>query len=679
MSRLSSKRKAALWAVAALWCTTHTAVCTANPVVFVHGYDHLGSASAGDVWNNMARLMREDAGWGASELYQVNLYGGGRTTATPIEELAEYLAQEIDVFYANNGNVPIDIVAHSMGGLVVRAMVANGNLSDGVLRRFVPIATPHYGQDLAPSVQASQMKYGSRFLWEMAAAWEFDGKSLPRSDVLSIVGLLNNDLVGWDGLVHYWSAALADTAARYVDRGHSGAHARTITACRGADDVLGTSDDSADAVYLLVTSFLTNGTVPAQNDPGFVAGGGLAAPNAPNGVVFFQSVDGRGDPIPYDKPIVASAVPNQGLGVFLSRSHGDLANAFGYGDANLIGVELLGSSRADRGLLPATYELAVSPSQGATHPLFNRSGITVTAGRTTVVCFRPSLEPLDFDGDGQNDVASYQMGAGAWSILQSSVAPPNDNIAQKWGVPGDLPVPGDYDGDGQTDIAVFRMSTGMWHIILSKTQEYARGKWGIPADVPVCGDYDGDRLSDLAIFRRDTSTWYLHHSSDGASTVQKWGVSGDIPVSADYDGDGRTDIGIYRYSTKQWIIQLSGDGAVLRRKWGIDSDIPVPADYDGDRLADIAVFRPTTGYWYVLLTASSTPVIQKWGIPGDTPVPADYDGDKISDFAIRRPSDGKWVIERSSDGTATIHLREAGDWQPVLPQYHVNRLFGFER
>ena len=285
---------------------------------------------------------------------------------------------------------------------------------------------------------------------------------------------------------------------------------------------------------------------------------------------------------------------------------------------------------------------------------------------------------LDFDGDGLSDVASYQMSAGRWSILQSGVAPPNDDIAQKWGVPGDIPVPGDYDGDGKTDIAVFRLYTGMWYVILSTTQGSAYGKWGIIADVPVCGDYDGDSFSDLAVFRRDNSTWYIHHSSDGSSTVQKWGVDGDTPVPADYDGDGLTDIGIYRYSTKQWIIQLSGDGTVLRRKWGIDNDIPVPADYDGDGVDDIAVFRPTTGYWFVLLTATGTPVVQKWGIPGDTPVPADYDGDGISDFAVRRSSDGKWVIERSSDESAAVHMREAGDWEPVLPQYHINQLFGFE-
>jgi len=284
---------------------------------------------------------------------------------------------------------------------------------------------------------------------------------------------------------------------------------------------------------------------------------------------------------------------------------------------------------------------------------------------------------LDFDGDGLSDVASYQMGSGLWSILQSGVAPPNDNITQKWGVAGDIPVPGDYDGDGETDIAVFRIYTGVWYVILSKTDEYAHGKWGITADVPVCGDYDGDGFSDLAIFRRDTSTWYIHHSSDGSSTVQKWGVAGDTPVPADYDGDGRTDVGIYRYSTKQWVIQLSGGGTVLRRKWGVGDDIPVPADYDGDKMADIAVFRPSTGHWFVLLTATATPVIQKWGIPGDTPVPADYDGDDVSDFAIRRPSVGKWIIERSSDETALVRLREGGDWEPVLPQYHINQLFGF--
>ncbi len=374
----------------------------ANPVVFVHGYNPFGSPSEGNIWDNMIRLMKEEGGWNASELLQMRYYTpwmGGVSTWTPIEDVAEIVGQDIQEFYGDNKNTPVDVVTHSMGGVVIRTALANNNLPSGVIRKFVPIAAPHYGQNLAPTVQSSQMKYGSRFLWDLAAAWQFNGKSIPDSQVLCIAGIANNDSHGWDGLVHYWSAALASAPTRYVNRSHidnvlgvpfvPGVHGECD--CRGPDN--NENGDPRDAVYLLVKNFLSNGTILDQSDAAFVAGGGLATPNAPNGVVFLQVVDKDTTSIAYAGDIVNSTDPGQGVGLW--RIHGDVGNTYGHGDANLIGVELLGANRDDQGLLPKMYTLTVNASKGSTYPSFKKAGITVTAGRTTVVRFSP-VTALDF-------------------------------------------------------------------------------------------------------------------------------------------------------------------------------------------------------------------------------------------------------------------------------------------
>jgi hypothetical protein len=43
----------------------------------------------------------------------------------------------------------------------------------------------------------------------------------------------------------------------------------------------------------------------------------------------------------------------------------------------------------------------------------------------------------------------FRPSDGVWNVIPSSN--PNAPIAQWWGIPGDIPVPGDYDGDGKTD------------------------------------------------------------------------------------------------------------------------------------------------------------------------------------------------------------------------------------
>src|SRR5215510_11539147 len=64
----------------------------------------------------------------------------------PLRVSTDALRDRILMLYAANGNEPVHLVAHSMGGLIVRAtLAAHGQELREKLGRMVFIGTPHYG------------------------------------------------------------------------------------------------------------------------------------------------------------------------------------------------------------------------------------------------------------------------------------------------------------------------------------------------------------------------------------------------------------------------------------------------------------------------------------------------------------------------------------------------------
>jgi pimeloyl-ACP methyl ester carboxylesterase len=115
-----------------------------------------------------------------------------------IEVLAAYLGQVISTLRYTDGTTvqQVDIVAHSMGGLIARAYLA-GLQSSGTLqppanpkvRKLVLIATPNFGsfQAFNIGVQSSEMYPGSAFLWNLGR-WNQGGDDLRGVDALAIAG-----------------------------------------------------------------------------------------------------------------------------------------------------------------------------------------------------------------------------------------------------------------------------------------------------------------------------------------------------------------------------------------------------------------------------------------------------------------------------------------------------------
>jgi len=148
-----------------------------------------------------------------------------------IEALGNVLSQVMNLIrYDTGALVPqVDLVGHSMGGLIARSYLAglqtNGSLSPPInprVRKFIEIATPNFGSYLAADgvnnflygsffgAQTREMVPASAFLWNLAT-WNQWLDDLRGVDALALIGnagtdgnLPNNS----DGVVSLTSASL---------------------------------------------------------------------------------------------------------------------------------------------------------------------------------------------------------------------------------------------------------------------------------------------------------------------------------------------------------------------------------------------------------------------------------------------------------------------------------------
>ena len=127
--------------------------------------------------------------------------------------------------YTDGTTVPeVDIVAHSMGGLIVRSYLTGKQSSPGTfnppittkVRKAIFTGTPHFGAKIANLTlgigsQAPAMIPGSRFLWDLSQ-WNQGVDDLRGTDALAIIGSggFSGDAQGAsDGVVALTSASLS--------------------------------------------------------------------------------------------------------------------------------------------------------------------------------------------------------------------------------------------------------------------------------------------------------------------------------------------------------------------------------------------------------------------------------------------------------------------------------------
>jgi uncharacterized protein (TIGR03437 family) len=209
------------------------------PVILIDGYHLLcesGNLNSNQDFGEMQqRLQAEDV--------QVTYFGTCSFQGKPsIEELGNALGSTIRALNV----AQVDLVSHSMGGLIVRSYLSGKQLASGLfnppvdpkVRKWVSIATPNFGALLPniltsflPDTQASELVPGNQFLFDLAT-WNQNHDDLRGVDTVGIIGNAGGFgpfSGGSDGTVAVTSASMS-----FVEPDE---RTRILPYCHGAGDL----------------------------------------------------------------------------------------------------------------------------------------------------------------------------------------------------------------------------------------------------------------------------------------------------------------------------------------------------------------------------------------------------------------------------------------------------------
>ncbi len=238
---------------------------TRPPVILLNGYQAVCNASAPSS-ETFGQLEEKLTAQGIKVVFFNNCKYQTGLAKPSIEDLGAALGDTIRTL----GAPEVDLVAHSMGGLIIRAYLSGKQTGGGFkppqphhVRKAITLATPHFGLlDLVvllggKDAQISAMTSGSDFLWDLGS-WNQGFEDLRQVDALNVVA--NRGGAGTnDGVVPATSASLAaivgDERVRIVPYCHT--DGIPAFQCNGTG--LANIDSDTHPVYRIVTSFL-NGT-----------------------------------------------------------------------------------------------------------------------------------------------------------------------------------------------------------------------------------------------------------------------------------------------------------------------------------------------------------------------------------------------------------------------------------
>jgi uncharacterized protein (TIGR03437 family) len=289
------------------------------PVVFLDGYQLgcLGDSSFNANFGNAETVLQAS---GLVTLYFDNCSVPG---VPPIETLGAAFGQFLaSLTYTDGTTVPlVDVVAHSMGGLIVRAYLSGMQVAAAGtpaifappptpgIRKAVFLATPHFGTYVATAIfgvdkQTTEMALGSQFLFDLNT-WNQGTDDLRGVDALAIAGnggtglesiAAGSFLSGFDdGVVELTSASIGFAIAgrtRVVPDCHSSDPlVVTEAACLASTPAIAQINNASNVVGQIVTSFITGtsawttlGQAIEANTNGSTIGGLLLGAQDLNGV-----------------------------------------------------------------------------------------------------------------------------------------------------------------------------------------------------------------------------------------------------------------------------------------------------------------------------------------------------------------------------------------------------------
>jgi uncharacterized protein (TIGR03437 family) len=283
---------------------TPVPVTTLPPVVFINGFQFAGCPSTfADSFGIADQVLQSNG--------QVTLFFStcSLPSSATIEDLAGAFATFLSGLQYTNGQPveTVDIVAHSMGGLVLRAFLSGKQDGSGVfqppaathVRKAVFLATPHAGTPIASLAvaallgfkqQLDEMASGSSFLFGLDT-WNQGTDDLRGVDAIAEAGNAGSGGTGYpaafdDGVVPLTSASLRFYLAgrtRVVPYCHigGGGIVSLFNLCPGNAVGIAKIDSATHLSAQIIVSFL-NGTndwqsigTPAESDPFLAVDGGL--------------------------------------------------------------------------------------------------------------------------------------------------------------------------------------------------------------------------------------------------------------------------------------------------------------------------------------------------------------------------------------------------------------------
>jgi SpoIID/LytB domain protein len=231
--------------------------------------------------------------------------------------------------------------------------------------------------------------------------------------------------------------------------------------------------------------------------------------------------------------------------------------------------------------------------------------------------------------------------------FSNSLSQPAIDIAQAFGMPGDIPLACDFNGDGTDTAAVYRPSTATFYIrdSFAGGSPYYTVLLGRPGDLPVCGDWDGNGTDTVGVYDPGTARFYLLNTNNRtASTpliVLALGGLHFLPVAGDWNGDHRTTPGVFDPATARfYLIDSLAPGAPRSSyRFGQPGNQPVAGDWNHDGKDTIGVYQGTRFAVTDMLATSYTAGQIRYvsfGLPGDQPIAGDWNHDGSDTVGVGR-------------------------------------------
>ena len=255
----------------------------APAVILIHGITGDFSSFGGSGPPNLKSLLEEN---GRSVKYFSYPSSNLGDWKVPLETLASHLDDSLMSWNDSLRieDIGVDIIAHSMGGLISRYYIAHPGqfaLADQV-KKLITLGTPNYGAaaalwaDLLPgTIQGTQMKFASQFLWDLHQAWS--GGSF-ETDVLCIAGAKDGYNDPHDGIVLLPSASLENLGypVCYIPNNH------------GGEGGMAYITDVNHPSYIAINSFLS-GEIPQSNEE--------SVSHLTEGMLIVGLFDASGEPV----------------------------------------------------------------------------------------------------------------------------------------------------------------------------------------------------------------------------------------------------------------------------------------------------------------------------------------------------------------------------------------------